>query len=283
MRAGRNLLSLTDLTPERVDRIFSRVGTLASQSLPLRGRNVLALFPETSIRTRITFELGVTQLGANVVRFPPETLERKEDLRDLAAYLGNWIHLAVIRHPDFALLHRFAECAAFPVVNAMTRKDHPCEILSDLYGFSRLRPEWRRLRYLFVGAKGNICDTWMEAANLLGLDMTQCCAPEFQSPVTGPTIRFQPDLDRAIQDADLVLTDGLLPAMENEGYLARYRITPERMGKARRGALCNPCPPFTRGGEVSEALVDSPWFVGYAFKACLLEVQKAILLDCLEG
>jgi ornithine carbamoyltransferase len=266
-----------------VERIFRRAEDLQPSHRPLEGRSILALFPETSIRTRITFELGVSQLGGHVVRFPPETLERKEDLRDLAGYLANWIDLAIIRHPDFALLQRFAECASFPVINAMTRRNHPCEILSDLYGYSRIRSVWRTARYLFVGAKGNICDTWMEAANLLGLDMTQTCLPELRSPITGPTIRFDPEIEQAIRGVDIVLTDGLLPEMEHRSYLDAYQVTPERMAMASPGALCNPCPPFTRGGEISEDLVESPSFIGYRFKASLLKVQQAIMLECLEA
>ncbi len=283
MSAPHHLLELSGLSKTWVERVFQRATGLQASQKPLEGRSVLALFPDTSIRTRITFELGVSQLGGNVVRFPPETLERKEDLRDLAAYLANWIDLAIIRHPDFTLLQRFARHAPFPVINAMTRRNHPCEILSDLYGYSRLRTDWRTARYLFVGAQGNICDTWMEAANLLGLDMTQSCLPEFRSPITGPTIRFDPEIERALREADIVLTDGLLPEMENEAYLGTYRITPERMATAKPGALCNPCPPFTRGGEVSEDLVESPHFIGYRFKASLLKVQQAIMLECLEA
>ncbi len=283
MNNPRHLLELQGLPEAWVERVFHRAASLEPGQRPLEGRSVLALFPETSIRTRITFELGVAQLGGNIVRFPPETLERKEDLRDLAGYLANWIDLAVIRHPDFTLLQRFAEHAPFPVINAMTRRNHPCEILSDLYGYSRLRPDWRAARYLFVGARGNICDTWMEAANLLALNMTQTCLPEFRSPITGPTIRFDPEIERAIREADIVLTDGLLPEMENEAYLGAYQITSARMATAKPEAMCNPCPPFTRGGEVAEDLVESQRFIGYRFKASLLEVQQAIMLECLEA
>lgn len=277
-----HFLELPGLPPDALTRIFRRADSPLPEA-PLKGKRVLAIFPETSLRTRTTFELGIRQLGGEVVRFPPETLERGEDLRDLTGYLANWIDLAVIRHPDFGLLQRFAGHAPFPVINAMTRRNHPCEIVADLYAFSRLRPDWRTTRYLFVGAKGNICDTWMEAANLLSLSMTQSCLPDWRSPVTGPTITFEPDLERAIRAADIVLTDGLPAELKQEAYLSCYRITPELMSKARPGAVCNPCPPFTRGAEVSDDLIASPFFVGYEFKACLLQVQQAILLECLAG
>jgi len=278
-----HLLDLASLTQESVNRIFRRADSLESRPAPMQGKSVLVLFPETSVRTRITFELGIAQLGGTLVRFPPDILERKEDLRDLAGYLGNWIHLAVVRHPDFQLLTRFAGRAAFPVINAMTRANHPCEILSDLHAFSRLRSDWKSAHYVFVGARGNICDTWMEAANLLGLDMTQTCLPEFRSPVAGPTIRFDPDIERVAREADIVLVDGLLPEMDNEAYLKKYQVTRALMSTARPGAVCNPCPPFSRGKEVCDDLLDSGFFVGYGFKTCLLQVQKAIMLECLES
>ena len=278
-----HLLDLASLTQESVNRIFRRADSLESRPAPMQGKSVLVLFPETSVRTRITFELGIAQLGGTLVRFPPDILERKEDLRDLAGYLGAWIHLAVVRHPDLQLLRRFAGRAAFPVINAMTRANHPCEILSDLHAFSRLRSDWKSAHYVFVGARGNICDTWMEAANLLGLEMTQTCLPEFQSPVTGPTIRFDPDIERVAREADIVLVDGLLPEMDNAAYLEKYQVTRALMSTARPGAVCNPCPPFSRVKEVADDLLDSGFFVGYGFKACLLQVQKAIMLECLES
>lgn len=278
-----NFLEIGDFSETQVLRVFARAGSIESEPSLLRDRNVWMLFPESSIRTRTTFELGIAQLGGRGVLFPPEVLERKEDFRDLVAYLESWIHLAVIRHPSFELVKRFADLAPFPVVNAMTRRNHPCEILSDLYAFSRLRPDWRTARYLFVGAAGNICDTWLEAANLLGFPVTQACLPQYRSSVTGPTLDFTEDLEQAIRTADIVLTDGLVPELRNEEYLSRYRITASLMSKARPGALCNPCPPFTRGGEVSEDLVESACFVGHGFKASLLAVQQAIMLECLEG
>ena len=193
----------------------------------------------------------------------------------MAGYLANWADLLVIRHRDIRLLERLAANSACPVVNAMTDENHPCEILSDLYALSRIRQDFRRDHYLFFGEAGNIGQSWKEAADVLGLSFVQCCPQGFE--MEGVKVCHDPY--EAMADADIVCTDAW-PKEHKEAF-RKFQITKQRMELARPGALLNPCPPFTRGEEVSEDVIDSAFFAGYSFKSCLLEVQQAVLLYCL--
>lgn len=117
------------------------------------------------------FERGATLMGIQPIVFPPETLDKTEDLLDVAGYLAQWADFMVVRHPGIGVLEQLAAAEALPVVNAMTSVNHPCEVLSDLYALSR-DADIAQLRFLFVDAAGNVAGAWGEAAQALGLG---CC------------------------------------------------------------------------------------------------------------
>lgn len=273
----KHLIHLSDLGEKGIDEVFRLADELRAgkHREALQGKTAVLFFPSASLRTRVTFEKGVAALGGQPILFPPETLDKKEDLRDVAGYLANWADLLVIRHRDIRLFERLAANSACPVVNAMTDENHPCEILSDLYALSRIRQDFRRDHYLFFGEAGNIGRAWKEAADVLGLSLIQCCPQGFE--MDGVQVCHDPD--EAMADADIVCTDAW-PKEHKEAF-RKFQVTKRRMELARPGALLNPCPPFTRGEEVSEDVIDSAFFAGYSFKSCLLEVQQAVLLYCL--
>lgn len=264
-----NLLSIIDLGPEDIDSIFTLSRNIKDEEIsqPLKGKTILLFFPESSIRTRITFEMAVKQLGGDLILFPPSSLDKKESLEDVAAYVENWVDAIIVRHPDINVIKSLADNCEIPVINAMTKENHPCEILSDLFSLSQLRPEYTNLNYLFVGEDGNICNSWKNAARVLNLNLTQICPPG--------------DLEAALPSADILLCDSLPERLRNKEYISKYQITTDRMNRARPDALLNPCPPFFREEEVSNAVIDSPYFVGYEFKKNLLKVQKSIILFCM--
>jgi ornithine carbamoyltransferase len=265
-----NLLTISDLSPENIDTIFTLSRNMESEEIPqpLKGKTILLFFPESSIRTRITFEMAVKQLGGELILFPPSSLDKRESLEDVAAYVENWVDAIIVRHPDITAIQTLAENCGIPVINAMTKENHPCEILSDLFSLSELRPEYINLKYLFVGEDGNIYNSWKNAAEVLKFNLTQINPPG--------------DLEAALPSADIILCDSLPEGLRNDEYISSYQITTDRMDMARPDALLNPCPPFFRGEEVSKAVLDSPYFVGYGFKKNLLRVQKSIILFCMN-
>ncbi len=265
----RHLLRLDDWTTAELNDLFRVADAYGAGAGPQVDGCAALFFPESSLRTRVTFERGAHLMGLQPISFPPEALEKSEALEDIAGYLSSWVDVLVVRHPKISILEGLAATDAVAVVNAMTADNHPCEVLSDLYAISRTR-EVGRLRYLFVGADGNIARAWAEAARAFDLDLVHCSPQQLASP----DVRWTDDLDSAVTRADVIVTDG--PGIHAEA-LAPFRITASLLASAPEGVQLAPCPPFRRGREVSADAVDSPTFVGYDFKASLLPVQQAVL------
>ncbi|MBB3113262.1 ornithine carbamoyltransferase [Paenibacillus phyllosphaerae] len=275
-----HMIQLADLTSEQLEAILELADQLSAhpgQRL-LAGRTFILFFPETSLRTRVTFERGIAALGGHSILFPPASLDKREALRDVAGYLANWADGLIVRHPHHERIAELAAVSSIPVVNAMSSEGHPCEILADLYALRALRPHYRSLRYTFVGPVGNISRSWMEAAEVLGLDFHHVCVQGERLGEDRPFYTFHTELDPALAGSDVILTDSLPGYLRYDDYISRYQITSERLRLAAQDVLLIPCPPFYRGEEVSDCAIASDAFVGYSFKASLLPVQQAILL-----
>lgn len=273
----RNFLALSDIGIEGMREIFIIADELVAGGYSdfLDGYTSVMFFPTTSMRTRITFEKGINRLGGQVILFPPEVLDKREELRDVAGYLNNWTDTVIIRHKNFNVLEQISQWCKFPIINAMTEINHPCEILSDLYAISKLRDDFLDCEYLFCGCRGNIGYSWREAAKVFGLSLTHCCPEGFEMD----NVTVIRDLRKAVIGKDVICTDSY-PTEQLEKF-NEHRITYEIMSGANYCALLNPCPPFYRGEEVSSDAIESKFFVGYKFKKNLLEIQQAIIIYCL--
>ncbi|TFD27923.1 ornithine carbamoyltransferase [Cryobacterium cryoconiti] len=265
----RHLLRLDDWTSAELRDVFRLADAYSAGDGPHVTGCAALFFPASSLRTRVSFERGATLMGLQPILFPPETLDKPEALDDVAGHLASWVDVLVVRHQNIGVLDGLAASNALPVVNAMTAENHPCEVLSDLYAISRTR-EPHELRFLFVGADGNIARAWCEAARSFGLDLVQCCPQTLATPGA----RWTDDLDAAVASADVIITD--TPG-DHAHELAPFRITASLLKQAPDGVQLAPCPPFQRGREVSADAIDSAAFVGYGFKASLLPVQQAVL------
>ncbi|GAB3808358.1 ornithine carbamoyltransferase [Humibacter antri] len=270
----QHLIRLGSWTLADARAVFALADRYATQTGPRRDGVAVMFFPASSLRTRVSFERGAHAMGLQPIVFPPETLDKPESFDDVAGYLAQWSDAIVVRHPDIDVLDRLAASNSIPVVNAMTDANHPCEVLSDVYALAQ-RGDPGRLRYLFVGADGNIARAWQEAALLFELDLMQCCPAGLA--VDGAV--WTDDLEAAVSRADVILTDG--PGRHIEA-LAAYTITEELLALAPTGVLLAPCPPFQRGREFTAGAIASDAFVGYDFKRSLLPIQQAVLAHCLE-
>ena len=268
----KDLLRLTDYTAEDIRNIFNLADKLrqGKHAEALRGKTVILFFPSSSLRTRVTFEKGIHMLGGQSILFPPETLDKKEDLQDVCGYLQNWADMLIVRHKSMALLEKLAKYFPGPVINAMTDDNHPCEILTDLYALSRRRKDFLQDKYLFCGKRGNIGNTWREASDVLGFELSQCCAKGYE--MDGVKVYY--DIDTAVWGKDIICTDSLPEAVLPDFQYCQ--VTKAAMERANKGALLNPCPPFYRDEELSEDAME--YFVGYEFKKHLLWVQQAIMI-----
>lgn len=270
----KSLIRFNDYSKEDILEIFQIADELQKGKYTgfLCGKTVVMFFPSSSIRTRVTFEKGVYLLGGQTILFPPETLDKKEEIKDVIGYLNNWADVIVVRHNDIRLIDQMRHYSDVPIINAMTDCNHPCEIISDLYSLYKLRERFLEDSYLFCGAKGNIGYAWKEAVQVMDLTLSQCCPIGYEMQ----GIQTYTDIHMAIKGKDIILTDSLSKEMLDD--FKDYQITKEIMDKANEGAILNPCPPFYRGQEVSQDVIDSNYFVGYHFKDHLLEIQQAIVI-----
>lgn len=273
----RNFIRLTDYTAKDIYDIFQITDEVQQGKYTdiLKGKSVVLFFPNTSIRTRVSFEKGINLLGGHSIIFPTETLDKKEDLKDVIGYLNNWADMIIVRYKNIKTLEDITKYTQVSVINAMTDINHPCEVLSDMYAFSKIRSDFTKDRFLFCGSKGNIGLAWKEASDVMGFELEQCCGHghEIENLVSYDNI------DEAVIGKDIVCTDSL-PQNALDDF-KNCRVTMKVMDKANNGALLNPCPPFYRGEEVSAEVIESDYFVGYGFKKYLLEVQQAVMIYCL--
>lgn len=278
-----HLLEIKTLSEEQVLEIFELTKYLKETQTNkfLSGKTFVLFFPETSIRTRVTFEKGIKDLGGECILFPPETLDKREDPKDVMNYLSNWADGLIVRHSDFSKLKELSLHGSIPIVNAMTTNNHPCEILSDLFSIAELRNNYRELVYTFVGAANNISNSWMEIAKVMDLKFNHVCASGHELVDNNSNYQFSTFLETTLNGSDVILTDSLPSQFLNNEHIGKYQITLDRMKLANKGALLNPCPPFFRGEEVSDEVMKSEYFVGHAFKKNLIFVQQAVLMYCL--
>lgn len=273
----KHFLRLTDFSRSEILDIFRIADEVREGGYSdfLKGKSIVLFFPDTSIRTRLTFEKGVFQLSGQTILFPPQTLDKKEDLRDVCGYLNQWADLLVIRQGNLKKLEYMSQYAKIPIINAMTDCNHPCEILSDLYALSKCRDDFLNDHYLFSGLRGNIGLAWKEASDALGLYLEQCCPKGYEIE----ELVWHEKAESAIVGKDIICTDSIPAEMIHS--FRDCQITKELMDQANSCAVLNPCPPFYRGEEVSQEVMESDYFVGYEFKSHLLEIQQAIIIYCL--
>ncbi|MDE6788224.1 MAG: peptide transporter [Ruminococcus sp.] len=270
----KDLIKLGDLTSDNVYEIFNIADEIQHGKYRnfLNNKSIILFFPSSSIRTRVTFEKGIYLLGGQSILFPSETLDKKENLKDVCGYLNNWADLVIVRHENIYVIEQLACYLNVPVVNAMSNANHPCEIIADMYALSKIRNDFISDRYLFCGKAGNIGFTWKAASDIMGFELSQCCGKGYE--IEG--LKTYNCIDDAIKGKDIICTDALpsdiLPNFKD------CQVTRDKMDMANRGAILNPCPPFYRGEEVSDDVINSSYFVGYEFKKHLLEVQQAIIV-----
>lgn len=273
----KNLIRLTDYKAKDVYEIFDIADEIIQGKYKdiLNGKTVVLFFPNSSIRTRVTFEKGIRLLGGQAVLFPSDTLDKRENSKDVIGYLNNWADVIVVRHKDIAMLETMSQYSKVPVINALTAINHPCEMLADMYALSKIRKDFTKDKYLFCGLKGNIGLAWKEAADVMGFELSQCCADGYE--MEGVPVYH--NIEDAIIGKDIVCTDSLPSDVLEKS--SGCQVTKAVMEKANKGAVLNPCPPFYRGEEVSGEVIDSEYFVGYEFKKYLLEIQQAVIIYCM--
>lgn len=279
---ARGLLALSDLRAADLMTIIERAQTMAAlwseRRMPqsLATKRVALVVNDGGWRNTTAFDLGIRAMGGLCIHAPLRW-DSREELADLAAYLGNWFDGVVTRAPDLSLMRSLAEAFNGPVLNARTRLNHPCETLGDLaFSFHR-RGRIDGMKVAVVSPAANILGSWIEAAAVLPLEVVQIFPARWHAPTVPSTSRFRTSADMGeLEDADLIVTD-CWPEDVEPSELQEFQVTAEHLGKLRTEAIFVPCPPVSRGKEVSADAMLHPACHVVAAKAFLLHAQNAAL------
>jgi ornithine carbamoyltransferase len=291
----RHFLTLLDFSPEELSRLIDRAtehkrmredGTIYE---PLRGRTLAMVFDLASTRTRVAFEAGMNQLGGHAIFLSPTDtqLGRGEPIEDTARVLSEMVDLIMLRTRDHRDVETFAHAASVPVINAMSARSHPCQMLADIQTFVECRGPIQDRTVAFVGDGYNMCNSYIDASRQFGFNLQIACprgfepSPELLASTNRATLMDTPQ--DAVRGADLVVTD-VWSSMGHEAetaerrkHFAGYQVNAALLDLAERDVVLMHCLPAHRGEEVSDDVLDDPRSVVWAEAGNRLHSQKALL------
>jgi ornithine carbamoyltransferase len=262
-----------------------------SHPRPLEGRTWALIFSKSSTRTRVSFEVGVRELGGNAIFLNANDIQlgRGEPIKDTARVLGRMVHGAIIRTFAQSDVDDFARYSGIPTINALTDDEHPCQILTDIFTFEEKRGPIRGKTVTFIGDGAcNVPVSWIFAAARLDFELRIAAPKAFQPPPSllaraGGRILCTEDLKSAAEGADLLYTDVWVSmgkeaeAADRLKQLGGYQINGDLVKLARPGALVMHCLPAYRGKEIDEATFEANAGTIFDQAENRLHVQKAIL------
>lgn len=293
----KHFISLLDYSSNELRELLDRADYLAKawkeNRMPesLKNKQIALWFYGNGFRNRLAFELGLKSMGASISYIPGE-LGKEEPIEDIGPYLSNWYDLLIIRAKNHSDLMYVSQCTEIPIVNARTNFNHPCEIMGDLQFVRQYRGRLEDLNLIYVGEVTNLCMSWFEAAVRFPISVTQVSPPGYEvdkellkklNATAIGTITISNELDPHLETADLIYTD-CWPRSDDPEVEKRikdaflpYQITAKHLSRLHKKAIFLPCPPVTRGQEVSCDAMDSKICMNYIAKDYLLHSQNAIV------
>jgi ornithine carbamoyltransferase len=294
----KHLLSIEELSREQIETILRRTAEFKSKrgqisARPLAGQTWALIFSKPSTRTRVSFEVGIRELGGESIYMnaTDAQLGRGELIKDTARVLGRMVHGAVIRTYAQRDLEEFAEFSGVPTINALTDDEHPCQILGDIFTIEEKREKIAGKIVTFIGdGAANTAQSWLFAANKLDFELRIASARKYQPKAkllkrAGGRVVCTEDLQAAARDADVLYTD-IWVSMGREGEEARreaelapYWINEATVKLAKPDALVMHCLPAHRGQEIDEKTFEAHAQTIFDQAENRLHVQKAILAE----
>ena len=303
MNAPRHYLQFKDFTRAEYDYLFARTRWIKEKFKryephhPLFDRTLVMIFEKASTRTRLSFEAGMQQLGGSAIYLNTRDsqLGRGEPVEDAAQVISRMSDIVMIRTFEQSIIERFAEYSRVPVINGLTNEFHPCQILADIFTFIEHRGSIQGKTVAWVGDGNNMCNTWLQAAELLDFKVHVSTPPgyEFCPELAGVQgsdhfVSFADPMD-ACRGADLVTTDvwtSMGFEAENDERMrdfADWRVDADMMQVASPDALFMHCLPAHRGEEVEAEVIDGPQSVVWDEAENRLHAQKALMEYLLLG
>jgi ornithine carbamoyltransferase len=262
---------------------------------PLRGKYLAMIFEKPSTRTRVSFEVGMKQLGGDVVILNGGDLQlgRGETVADTARVLSRYVDCIMMRTHEREKITEMAKYANVPVINGLTDSSHPCQLMADVLAFEERRGPIRGRTVAWSGDGNNMAASWIHASVKFGFNLRIACPMELK-PVSslfdwaraqGGSVELMHDPVAAVDGVDCVVTDSWISMGDDEGNrhnaLAPFRVDDALMSKAKADAVFLHCLPAHRGEEVTAGVIDGPQSLVWDEAENRLHTQKAILAWCL--
>jgi ornithine carbamoyltransferase len=296
----KDLLSIYELETADFDRIWKKAARLkkllkeGKEHASLKGKTLGMIFDKSSTRTRISFEVGMYQLGgiALFLNSRDTQIGRGETIADSARMMSRYLNGIMIRTFAQASVEEFARYATIPVINGLTDLFHPCQILSDLFTIKEKKGSYERLKIAYIGDGNNIANSWIEAAARLPIQLALACPKGYEpdreimtkcAKQASEGITIYSDPLEAARNADVLYTD-VWTSMgqeaedkERKKIFKNYSINKKLLGEAKKDAIVMHCLPAHRGEEITADVIDGPHSVVIDEAENRLHVQKAIL------
>ena len=296
----RDLLSLNSISTQEIEELIASAIRLKKKQKtgesyqPLKGKTLGMLFEKSSTRTRISFEVGMLQLGGHALymNWKDTQLGREESLEDTAQVLSRYLDGMVVRTFSQKTLETFASSATIPVINGLTDLLHPCQILSDLMTIAEKKRGFTQLKIAYIGDGNNIANSWINASIILGLNFHLACPQGYEpdreivekAKKDAPSkIKFSSDPFEACQNADIINTDTWVSMGQEDEYQKRmeafknYQLNSTLLKVAKEDVLVMHCLPAHRGCEITDEVADGKHSIIFEQAENRLHMQKAIL------
>jgi ornithine carbamoyltransferase len=272
-------------------------GAFRGEASPLSGKSVAMIFEKPSTRTRVSFEVGIQQLGGTAIVLEPSGTQigRGETVADTARVLSRYVDAILIRTTRAEKLLEMAEYASVPVINGLTDMTHPCQLMGDVMTFEEHRGPIAGRTVTWIGDGNNMAMSWIHAAVRFGFELRLACPEELKPPREaldwaereGGKVQVTTDIQAATTGTDCVVTDtwvsmGADDGISRHNLLRSYQVDERVMALAKPEAVFMHCLPAYRGNEVAPEVIDGPRSVVWDEAENRLHAQKGILCWCLS-
>ncbi|HHV77309.1 MAG TPA: ornithine carbamoyltransferase [Syntrophothermus lipocalidus] len=300
---GRDFLAIRDYTSQEVMEILElaqKLKRMKKEGIPhplLAGKTLGMIFQKPSTRTRVSFEVGIYQLGGYGLFLSPNDLQmgRGETIKDTALTLSRYLDGIMIRTFAQEEVEELAYWASIPVINGLTDLTHPCQIMGDLLTILEKKGKLKGLKCAFIGDGNNVCHSLLVGGAKVGMNVVVACPPGFapkheimaqalkDAEETGAKLWVVEDPAEAVDGADVIYTDVWASmgqekeAHEKEKHFARYQVNASLLGKAKPDVIVMHCLPAKRGREITDEVMDGPNSVVFDEAENRLHAQKAIM------
>ncbi len=301
-----DLISIHDITRDMMEDIFTRTKQMKNgksvAAAPLSGKTLALIFEKPSNRTRVSFEVAMFQLGGYSIYLDHSNVQLgvRESVGDVGKVLSRYVDVIVVRTFAHGRVMELAHGSTVPIINGLSDKLHPCQVLSDIYTIYEKKGEGK-VKVAFVGDGNNVSHSWLYGAAKIGWQLSVATPPGYEplpeivkealedGKKTHAGIEITNDPAKAVRDADVVYTD-VWASMGNEDEKEKrrkvfmgYQVNKELLGKTGKDSLVMHCLPAHRGEEITDDVIDGPQSIVLDQAENRLHVQKAILLFLLTS